>query len=160
MARKSALTIPSVVLTCYLSACAPSAQIDSDAELAIIEETISSCIGWFETKDFDLLFGLVLHDSTYLSVHPNNTVVKGFRDFEERAEGFRDPEFTYVRHEMRDLTINLSDSGDVAWFYCILDDMNLWHGEPANWENTRWTGVLEKKGRQVGDCSTALFVCR
>jgi hypothetical protein len=38
----------------------------------------------------------------------------------------------------------------VAWFYCILDDINEWKGQPANWENTRWTGVLEKRdGRWV-----------
>jgi hypothetical protein len=22
----------------------------------------------------------------------------------------------------------------------------MWDGQPANWENTRWTGVLEKRG--------------
>jgi hypothetical protein len=33
----------------------------------------------------------------------------------------------------------------VAWFYCILDDVNEWKGQPASWMNTRWTGVLEKR---------------
>jgi hypothetical protein len=38
----------------------------------------------------------------------------------------------------------------VAWFFCILDDINEWKGQPANWENTRWSGVLEKRsGRWV-----------
>jgi len=38
----------------------------------------------------------------------------------------------------------------VAWFFCILDDINEWKGQPATWENTRWTGVLEKRdGRWV-----------
>lgn len=27
----------------------------------------------------------------------------------------------------------------------MLDDINEWKGQPANWENTRWTGVLEKR---------------
>ena len=27
----------------------------------------------------------------------------------------------------------------------MLDDMNEWKGQPANWENTRWTGVTEKR---------------
>jgi len=49
-----------------------------------------------------------------------------------------------VRYEIRDLKINFSKSGDVAWFFCVLDDINEWKGQPANWENTRWTGVLEK----------------
>ena len=44
-----------------------------------------------------------------------------------------------------DLNITLSQNHDVAWFYCKLNDYNTWKGEPANWENTRWTGVLEKR---------------
>ena len=53
--------------------------------------------------------------------------------------------FQYVRHELKDLTINISNSSDVAWWYCVLDDINTWNGQPANWENARWTGVLEKR---------------
>jgi hypothetical protein len=26
-----------------------------------------------------------------------------------------------------------------------LDDINEWKDKPANWENTRWTGVVEKR---------------
>lgn len=145
MNRKPILAVLFAVFFCYLSACAPAVREDRDAEIAVIAETISSCIGWFENKDFDLLFGIVRQDSTYLSVHPTDRVIRGFEEFRENSEVFRDPEFTYVRHELRELTINLSESGDVAWFYCILDDINQWHGEPANWENARWTGVLEKR---------------
>jgi ketosteroid isomerase-like protein len=117
----------------------------SDAEMETIAKTIDSCIGWFKDKDFDLLFSVVAHDSNYLSVHPTNRVIRGFAHFEKNAEIFRNPVFKYVRHELKDLTINVSQSGDVAWFYCILDDMNEWDGQPANWENARWTGVLEKR---------------
>ena len=55
------------------------------------------------------------------------------------------PDFKAVRYEISDLTVQFSKSGDVAWFFCMLDDMNEWKGKPANWENTRWTGVLEKR---------------
>ena len=41
-------------------------------------------------------------------------------------------------------------SGDVAWYHARLDDYNEWQGQPANWEDVRWTGVLEKRdGRWV-----------
>ena len=116
-----------------------------EAEINEIAETISSCIGWFENKDFDLLFSVVAHDSNYISVHPTDRVIRGFAEFEKNSEVFKHPEFQYVRHELKDLTINLSRSGDVAWFYCILDDINTWKGQPANWENARWTGVLERR---------------
>lgn len=118
------------------------------AEMQKITKTIDSCIGWFKDKDFDLLFSVVAHDSNYVSVHPTDRVIRGFKQFEKNAEFFKHPEFKYSRHELKNLTINLSNSGDVAWFYCILDDMNTWKGQPANWENTRWTGVLEKREGQ------------
>ena len=112
-----------------------------------IANTISSCIGWFKDKDFDLLFRIIAHDSSYISVHPTNKVIRGYDDFVNNSEIFKNPDFKYVRHELKDLNINISKSGNVAWFYCILDDINTWKGQPANWENTRWTGVLEKRDR-------------
>lgn len=121
------------------------ARIDKEKEISEISNTISSCIGWFENKDFDLLFSIVANDASYLCVHPADRVIKGFDEFERNSEIFRNPDFMYVRHEIRDLNINLSKTGKVAWFYCILDDINTWNGRPANWENTRWTGVLEKR---------------
>lgn len=119
--------------------------VNHKAEMQEIEEAISSGIGWFKDKDFDLLFSVVAHDSNYISVHPTDKVVKGFEQFKANSEVFKYEGFQYVRHELKDLTINISNSGDVAWWYCILDDINTWDGQPANWENARWTGVLEKR---------------
>jgi ketosteroid isomerase-like protein len=121
-----------------------------NAEMQEISKAIDSCIGWFKTKDFKLLFNTIANDPDYLSIHPSNRIVRGFEQFKKNAEIYKDPEFQYVRHDVNDLTINISDSGDIAWFYCVLDDINTWKGKPATWENTRWTGVLEKReGRWV-----------
>jgi hypothetical protein len=30
----------------------------------------------------------------------------------------------------------------------MLDDVNEWEGKPLSWENTRWTGVAEKRNGQ------------
>lgn len=119
--------------------------VEKDAEMREISKAIDSCIGWFKTKNFELLFNTIADDPNYISIHPSNRVVRGIEQFKKNAEIYKDPGFQYVRHELKDLTINLSKSGDVAWFYCILDDINTWKGQPANWENARWTGVLEKR---------------
>lgn len=118
---------------------------DKKAELAEIARVVDSCIGWVKEKDQALLFSCVAHDPNYVSVHPSKRVVRGFKQFKANISFFMSPDFRYVRHEISDLAINLSKSGDVAWFYCVLDDMNEWKGKPANWEDTRWTGVLEKR---------------
>jgi len=119
-------------------------------EFGQIERSIRDCIGWAKTKDFQLLYGIIANDPDFLEVHPDGAVVKGFEDFKKAEKFWGSPDFKAVRYEIRDLKIKLSRSGDVAWFFCVLDDINEWKGQPANWENTRWTGVLEKRdGRWV-----------
>jgi len=119
-------------------------------ELGLIERSIRDSIGWAKTKDFRLLYGIIANDPDFLEVHPDGNVVKGFEDFKKAEKFWGSPDFKAVRYEIRELKIKLSKSGDVAWFFCILDDINEWKGQPANWENTRWTGVLERRdGRWV-----------
>jgi len=120
------------------------------SEFERIERSIRDCIGWAKTKDFRLLYSVIANDADFLEVHPDGAVVKGFDDFKKAEKLWGSPDFKAVRYEIRDLKIRLSNSGEVAWFFCLLDDINEWKGQPANWENTRWTGVLEKReGRWV-----------
>jgi|GEM_PF-1756559 hypothetical protein len=123
---------------------------DIEAEKRLVEKAIHSSIGWAKDKDIGLLYSVIADDANYLEVDPGARVVKGFQDF-KKPEGFwMNDDFKAIRYEIRDLQINFSQSGSVAWFFCMLDDINEWKGEPANWENTRWTGVLEKRvGRWV-----------
>ena len=114
-------------------------------EIGAIEQSIRDGIGWAKTKDFRLLYSVIANDPDFLEVHPDGKVVKGFDEFKKAEKIWASPDFKAVRYEIRDLRIKLSKSGDVAWFFCILDDINEWKGQPANWENTRWTGVLEKR---------------
>jgi len=128
-------------------AAAPAGQ---DAERETIARVISSSIGWAKDKDLDLLFSAIAHDDDYISVSPRRRVVKSFEDVKESVPFWMSPAFKYVRHELKDLEITFARSGQVAWFYCVLDDINTYKGEPASWENTRWTGVVEKRdGRWV-----------
>ena len=120
------------------------------ADLEKISQAIHAAIGWAKTKDFGLLYGVIADDADFLEVHPDGAVVKGIEEFKKAEAFWSSPDFKAVRYEIRDLRIKLSKSGDVAWFFCILDDINEWKGRPANWEDTRWTGVLEKRdGRWI-----------
>ncbi len=114
-------------------------------EKQFVEKAIRSSIGWAKEKDIDLLYSVIANDTNYLEVDPNNRVVKGFQDFKKSEAFWMNPDFKAIRYEINDLKINFSKSGENAWFFCVLDDINEWKGEPANWENTRWTGVLEKR---------------
>jgi ketosteroid isomerase-like protein len=114
-------------------------------QLPVIEKTINDVIGWAKNKDFELLYSIIANDSDYLEVDPEPGLIRGFSEFKKNKVSWGSPDFKAIRYEIRDLIINLSEKGEVAWFYCILDDVNEWKGEPASWMNTRWTGVLEKR---------------
>jgi ketosteroid isomerase-like protein len=123
---------------------------NQEAERDIVARTISSVIGWAKDKNLDLFSSVICHDTDYVSVSPGKRVVKRFEDVKQNVPFWMSPDFKYVRHELKDLRITFSRGGDVAWFYCILDDINTYKGQPASWENARWTGVVEKRdGRWV-----------
>lgn len=116
-----------------------------ETERKEIEKTISSNIGWVKEKNIELLYSVIANDTNYISVSPNKRVVKCFEDVKANVPFWMSPEFKYVRHELRDLEITFATCGDVAWFFCVLDDINTYKGQPAEWNNTRWTGVVEKR---------------
>ncbi len=121
------------------------AKIYPEKDLAAVEKTIHAAIGWAKNKDFPLLHSVIANDPEYLEVDPTPGVIRGFAEFKKNEAFWASTDFKAIRYEIRDLKINLSASGDAAWFYCLLDDVNEWKGRPASWLNTRWTGVLEKR---------------
>ncbi len=120
---------------------------DREADRTEIERVIGSVIGWAREKDLDLFYGSIANDEDYVSVTPGKRVVKRFEDVKQNVPFWMSPDFKYVRHELKDLEIKFARCGEVAWFFCMLDDINTYKGEPAAWENARWTGVVEKRDR-------------
>lgn len=117
----------------------------SEADSLAIIATINNCIGWAREKDFTLLYNTIADDPLYLEVGPGGDVTRGIDEFRKNESFWGSPDFKAIRYDIRDLTFTVSHSGDVAWFYCILDDINEWKGQPAQWVDTRWTGVVEKR---------------
>ena len=139
-----------LIFLVFLSAGCSFSQSDRKAELAAVSASIHDAIGWAKNKDFKLLYSIIANDSNYLEVDPDPGIIRGFAQFKKNEAFWGSPDFKAVRYEIRDLKISLSQKGDVAWYYCVLDDINEWKGQPASWMNTRWTGVLEKReGRWI-----------
>ena len=122
-------------------------QVDVAAETAAVDSVIRSNIRWAVQKDTALLYSTVAHDTALFWFSPDSGgTVTGYDSFRRTVERvFLNPAFVAVSSDFRDVRIHISHSGDVAWWSCILDDFNTWQGRPANWENVRWTGVLEKR---------------
>ena len=122
-------------------------EINMEAEKAIIEKVIRNNIAWAVTKDTSLLYSTVAHDDDLFWFSPTDRgTIQGFDAFKNLTENFfMLDDFKGVSSEVRELVIHISQSGDAAWWHCRLDDYNEWKGQPANWEDARWTGVLEKQ---------------
>jgi ketosteroid isomerase-like protein len=135
------------LLMILLASCTQKADkgMNIEAEKKLIEQTIRNSIAWAKNKDLSLFYGSIANDTNYLAVHPEGDVVRGIEEVRKQEKFWMSPDFKAVRYEMKDMKITLSGSGDVAWWYCLLDDINEWKGRPANWVNTRMTGVLEKR---------------
>jgi ketosteroid isomerase-like protein len=121
------------------------AVFNENEEIQLVKQAIDNVIGWAVTKDFDLFFNTIADDSNFISVTPEKKVKFGIDDVKKDTGFWASPNFKAERHKLRDLQIHFSGSKDVAWFFCYLDDINEWKGQPANWENIRWTGTLEKR---------------
>ena len=114
-------------------------------EKVVIEKTIRDSIGWALTKDRPLLESIMAHDDRLFMFNPDSESTAGWDQFVKGFDFWMDPRFKATKLDIRDMRIDLSHSGDVAWWSCILDDLGEWDGRPIGWKDTRWTGVLEKR---------------
>lgn len=116
-------------------------------ELADIEKTIRASIEWaVHDKDTNMSYSSVVNnDELFFFQTDSKSTIVGFDEFRNLTEKFfmRD-DFKAIRVEIKDLRVHMSPTMKTAWWACILDDYNEFQGKPANWENVRWSGVLEK----------------
>lgn len=118
-----------------------------EGEKAVICEVIRNNIGWALNKDKELLYRGIAQDENlfYFSPYKAGTIT-GFKAFQNLTENFfMKDDFKATAFEVWDMRINLSRSGEVAWYSAMLNDYGEWQGKQSIWENTRWTGVLEKR---------------
>lgn len=116
-------------------------------ELVEIEKTIRASIEWaVKGKDTELLYSSVIHnDELFFFQTDSKSTITDFENFRSLTENFflRD-DFKAIKVEINDFRIHMSPTMKTAWWACILNDYNEFQGKPANWENVRWSGVLEK----------------
>ena len=124
------------------TASAVAAQTD---EKAVIEKAIRASIGWALTKDRPLLESVLAHDDRLFIFNPDLQSTVGWDQFVKGFDFWMNPRFKMDRFEIRNLRLDVSLSGTVAWWSCIMDEFASWDVRPIGWKDTRWTGVLEKR---------------
>ena len=139
------LILLSLLLCAFCPGCSPQVGV-TEEDRAVVDQVIHDCTGWALTKDRARLESIIAHDAEFFMFQPrgDDTIV-GWDAFVELFDFWMDPRFKATHFELHGLRINFSRSGDVAWFSTILDDYGEWEGRSTSWEDTRWTGVLEKR---------------
>ncbi len=148
--KKPAIAIIPICLALGALLCpTTSAKATQANEKAVIEKNIRASIGWALTKDRPLLESVLAHDDHLFMFQPDSkSTIAGWDQFAKQFDFWMDPRFKATKFDIRELRINLSRSGDIAWWSCILDDLGEWDGKPIGWKDTRWTGVIEKRDRK------------
>lgn len=146
MQNRSRVVIALIILSVFGGCTAMPDRFDIATEKPKVEEVIKNSIRWVLNKDTTLLYNCFYQDPSLFWFSPENSgTTSGFEAFKKEVEGFfMDPRFKGVSSDFKDLRVHFSHSGECAWWSCYLDDFNEWDGRPANWNNVRWTGVLEK----------------
>ncbi|MDX9929602.1 MAG: nuclear transport factor 2 family protein [Bacteroidales bacterium] len=137
-----------ILVVIFLASCSgnESNKLKVDGrEKSSIEHVIYNNIAWAVTKDTALLKSTMAKDENLFIFNPDSIPTIGWAELEKNFNFWLDPRFRATKTEIRDLRISISQSGTVAWWSCILDDLAEWEGRPIGWKNTRWTGVLEKR---------------
>ena len=115
-------------------------------EIPEIERVIKTHIGWaVDNKNKAALLSTVIqNEELFVFQTDSKSTIRGIDQFLSLTQDFfMSDAFRAIKTEVIDLRIHISPSLSTAWFSCILNDYNEFQGKPANWENVRWTGVLE-----------------
>jgi ketosteroid isomerase-like protein len=122
---------------------------DTSGNYQAVKHNIEQAIGWAIEKDFEGMYDLWADDMFHFWLFSDSKVV-GLESFKEYSEGWKDPDFRGTSFAFRDLRIVFSQSGDVAWYSCFLDDCSSYKGKESCLKDVFQTGVLEKRnGRWV-----------
>jgi ketosteroid isomerase-like protein len=120
--------------------------IDTSSSYSDIKKAIEDSIGWAIEKDFDYMFSLTANDENFFHFWTtSDSQVVGITAFKKYAERWKDPDLKGTRFEFKDLRINISRSGDVAWYSTYLDDCGQYKGKEFCENDVLLTGVLEKR---------------
>ncbi len=149
--KLNAVVIFLLIWGSMMSVTGNAAETRREAEKTAVEKVIHNSICWALTKDRKLQESTMAHDEDLFIYWTNsNMAIAGWTRYLKLFDTWMDPRFKATVTEIRDLRIQISRSGDVAWFSALLDDLGEWDGKPIGARDIRWTGVLEKrKGKWV-----------
>jgi uncharacterized protein (TIGR02246 family) len=144
--EKLGLAISWLVLLCMVFNCQQSATVtDVESEKAKVKAVIDGYIRAQETMDMQLLSKVFANDDDMVVIGTDTAeYLIGWDQVQAVfSQIFDSPDQMGIA--VRNQSIKISQSGDVAWFSEIEDYSFVSQGQTDNFYNWRTTGVLEKR---------------
>lgn len=110
-----------------------------------IKSTIEQFFEALDTQNLELMKKLIPDDESIVHIGTDSDEIwRGSEELNRSTEEqFRRLE--YYEANIHNLTINISQSEDVAWYFHLLDARIMSGGTETVWKDARFTGVLEKR---------------
>ncbi len=113
-----------------------------------VKTTIEQFFNSMDTQDLEAMQKLIPKKEATIHVGTDEGEIwKGWQVLndatKEQFEGLE-----YYKADIRDLTINVAESGNVAWYFHKLDAEIKSRGNITRWKGARFTGVLQKTDGQ------------
>lgn len=111
-----------------------------------VASTIKQFFRAMDTQDLELMKDLLPKESEMIHIGTDKDEIWKGWDILIKATRKQFENLDYYKANIHDLTINISESGETAWYFHLLDAEIKSGGNINTWENARFTGVLEKRG--------------
>jgi len=151
--KKLFMVIPLVFLLCFAFACQkpeevaeePEPVVNIDAEKAAVKALIDDFVTGWETEDSELFSKIFAHDDDMIMF--GTDAAEHFVGWEPMKESIQ-KQFDAAENiqvTIRELSIKVHKSGEVAWVSFLMDLKGESMGEPFSVEGMRITEVMEKR---------------
>lgn len=121
--------------------------VDIEKEKAAVQKVAYTFVGWaLDNKNVEALKASLSHGDDFFMFMPDSrTTITGYQEFLKLIPGWMSPDFRATKTELSQVKVDISSSGDVAWFSSLLEDCGEVRGRTSCWKESRYTGVLEKR---------------
>ncbi len=110
-----------------------------------VKATIKQFFHAMDTQNLELMEQLIPQKETMVHVGTDEDEIwKGWKVLHEATKKQFDG-LEHYKADIRDLTVDFSKSGDVAWYFHLLDAEIKSRDNITRWKGARFTGVLEKQ---------------
>lgn len=115
---------------------------------AEVRATIDDFFRALDTQDLSLMKEVVAQDDEMIHVGTDTGEIWRGWDVLRSATEEQFETLESYEAEIRDLSVRVSPSGDIAWYFHLLDANITSGGSTRTWEGARFTGVLADEDGQ------------